>query len=280
MAQFYDKRDVVEKYDNDIDEYPDIIHKSIMEFVIKQNKDSEDVQKYDLMLDAGCGSGRSTTMFSKDFKKIIGFDISSEQIRIAKAKNISENIEFVEAKESHMPALDSTVDLITCGFAIQYMDVVKFVQECKRVLKPTGCVVIYAFETSDILPVGKSISAMPALISFINEMKHWSKDHYPPDFEYFCRYENVFQKVSGISKSRENDLEADMFISLADLKAIILAVPGHGMYVNWMKENKNRDTLQELGDEIKTTWGMKNVDDADIKMQMKVSIFTIILTQL
>ena len=48
-----------------------------------------------LCVDAGCGSGQCSLLFSSHFKKVLATDISVSQIEVAKSHNHSSNIEFV-----------------------------------------------------------------------------------------------------------------------------------------------------------------------------------------
>ena len=48
-----------------------------------------------LCLDAGCGNGQSSNLFSSDFQKVIATDVSPAQVTVAKTMNHPSNIEFM-----------------------------------------------------------------------------------------------------------------------------------------------------------------------------------------
>ena len=48
-----------------------------------------------LCLDAGCGNGQSSNLFSSDFQKVIATDVSSAQINVAQTMSHPTNIEFL-----------------------------------------------------------------------------------------------------------------------------------------------------------------------------------------
>src|SRR5690606_21142874 len=72
--------------------------------------------KFESVLDAGCGHGEFTLKMSKYAKKLIGFDNSTEMIKIAKQILIESkqtNIEFVEAStKTELPFSNDQFDLV------------------------------------------------------------------------------------------------------------------------------------------------------------------------
>ena len=45
----------------------------------------------------------------------------------------------------HIPAADGSVDLITSGVLAHYFDLPKFFAKAKHVLKPSGCIALFAY---------------------------------------------------------------------------------------------------------------------------------------
>jgi len=60
----------------------------------RKHSEMEENKKFDLMIDVGCGSGQISKLFSNDFQKIVGIDVSAEQIKQAKGNCQFENINF------------------------------------------------------------------------------------------------------------------------------------------------------------------------------------------
>ena len=47
-----------------------------------------------LCVDVGCGNGQCVSLFSSQFDKVLGTDISPSQIQEAKSKQYLENVDF------------------------------------------------------------------------------------------------------------------------------------------------------------------------------------------
>ena len=105
---------------------------------------------FDMALDVGCGSGQSTFLVCDSYKKVVGVDVSSTQIKQAKkqikteqAKSARANVEFLVADAQNLPFESSSVDLLTCAMTWHWLDTEKFYAEAKRILKPHGCIAVY-----------------------------------------------------------------------------------------------------------------------------------------
>lgn len=99
-------------------------------------------------LDVACGSGQSTFYLKDTFKLITGVDISKAQLEEAKSKCQKENIDniqFLTGSGMELPVESESVDVVTIAQALHWLDIDKFFTECKRVLKPRGCVAVYGY---------------------------------------------------------------------------------------------------------------------------------------
>ncbi len=65
------------------------------------------------ILDYGCGIGRLTEFMARDFKKVIGVDISAAMIAAGRQRlKELENVEFLETDGKRVQLLDASVDLV------------------------------------------------------------------------------------------------------------------------------------------------------------------------
>ena len=98
------------------------------------------------ILDIGCGFGdHAKTLSKKNPKKIIGFDVSKELVKIAKNLNIKNAEFYVGDMNKKLKFKDSTFDIVFSSLAIHYAkDINKLFKEVKRVLKKGG---IFVFST-------------------------------------------------------------------------------------------------------------------------------------
>ncbi|XP_075036444.1 putative methyltransferase DDB_G0268948 [Mixophyes fleayi] len=99
---------------------------------------------FELAVDAGCGTGRSTRHLAQYFCKVIGIDISESQINEARKFTPQENVMYQISSVEKMPVEDASVDLINADFAAHWFPVDKFMLEVSRVLKNRGCVALHS----------------------------------------------------------------------------------------------------------------------------------------
>ena len=102
----------------------------------------------DLAVDVGCGSGQSTRPLSRYFRKVIGSDVSEQQIQSAIAKTTEEhgNITYQTSPGEDLSFIDdNSVDLITVSQALHWLDHDVFYAEVRRVLKETGVFAAYGY---------------------------------------------------------------------------------------------------------------------------------------
>ena len=154
MKRFHESQNVVKNYAKYRPKYSDQVAKCIMSFCwdhLQRIKQVNFSSTLDLMVDVGCGSGQSTSIFQPYFKKILGFDISPEQVIKAKNQNKHENIHYMEGCAEKIAVQDNSVDLVLAGMAAHWFDMPKFYQEVKRILKPNnGCLATIGYPTPSI----------------------------------------------------------------------------------------------------------------------------------
>jgi tocopherol O-methyltransferase len=105
-------------------------------------KNAEDI------IDVGCGIGGSTLYLAQKFNaKATGITLSPVQAARAKERaqeaNLEENINFQVADALNMPFEDNRFDLVWSLESGEHMpDKTGFLQECYRVLKPDGTLIL------------------------------------------------------------------------------------------------------------------------------------------
>lgn len=101
------------------------------------------------VLDQGTGTGVFGRQLAKQGCRVVGTDISDNQIQFAKELAKSdrlENIEFLVSSAEVNPFADGSFDVISASQCFVYFDKSKWIPEAKRLLRPNGRVVIVFFQ--------------------------------------------------------------------------------------------------------------------------------------
>jgi len=97
------------------------------------------------ILDAGCGSGSVTIRFSELGRFVMGVDISSEMIALAKRRSDEmgiENVAYVIADLEHLPFVDHAFDFTISAYALHHTDIDLSLHEVKRLASEKGEVLV------------------------------------------------------------------------------------------------------------------------------------------
>lgn len=97
-----------------------------------------------LVVDLGCGTGLSTTIWSAISNKVIGIEPSGDMIKIASEKSFNlDNVKFVSAFSDNTGLENSSVDIITCSQSFHWMNPETTLNEVSRILKDEGVFAVY-----------------------------------------------------------------------------------------------------------------------------------------
>lgn len=108
-------------------------------------------QEYHVIVDVGCGYGRSLSKLNRRFKpsKLIGMDIDPEMIEHSRkeAIQVGINAEFIQGSSSQLKLESNSVDLLFCHQTFHHLVYQEeAMQEFFRVLKPGG-IMLFAEST-------------------------------------------------------------------------------------------------------------------------------------
>lgn len=100
-----------------------------------------------VMLDIATGGGHTALKFAPHVRHVTASDLTPRMLDKAKAFIIEDkgmtNVDFKQADAENLPFDDAQFDFVTCRIAPHHFpDVQKFVNECARVLKPGGVLLI------------------------------------------------------------------------------------------------------------------------------------------
>ncbi|CAF0902034.1 unnamed protein product [Adineta steineri] len=176
-CQLFEEQDHTNKYRLYRPGYPRQLFEYIINYYFNGNQTDA---KIPFALDVGCGSGQATVELSSYCDRVIGIDVSANQIAHAIQKD---NVEYRCQKAEDLTFQESnSVDLVTIATALHWLDIESFVQQVQRVLKPNVgvfAVWTYALGTLDN-PVADAISHEFTDVTLFPywDSKRWLADDY------------------------------------------------------------------------------------------------------
>jgi demethylmenaquinone methyltransferase/2-methoxy-6-polyprenyl-1,4-benzoquinol methylase len=112
-----------------------------------------------LALDLATGTGDMAILLARRAPdcKIIGLDLSANMLEIAGQKiekrGLDQQITFQQGDSENMPFDDNTFDVITVAFGVRnFENTLKGLEECYRVLKPSGQLTVLEFSQPTVTP--------------------------------------------------------------------------------------------------------------------------------
>ena len=263
---------------------PNVVVEKTIQYLKKRTRLQNGADKFQLMVDVGCGSGQTTEPFASYFEKIIGIDISANQIACAPKK--FPHIEYLVGKGESIPVDDESVDLITSGAAVHWFDFPVFLGECHRVLKPNGCLLLYGYEHTKLYPQFETSLNKEEIITAEQKIKS--------DLVKACRfhsrvrnvedhYKGLFDLIQSDNVERTDNIEISADWTLDDVKNHFRSTSA---YQNMMREKLenlkqtygeeimneefllNHDPCEKFSKELKCAWKIELMEDSDIQVKV------------
>lgn len=95
---------------------------------------------YDVVLDIGCGTGRSAIALTDWAKKVEAVDSSEAMLQMASPHSM---VNYQKASAENLPFDENVFDLIFVASSLHWFERRKFLSQVSRVLKPRGRMLIY-----------------------------------------------------------------------------------------------------------------------------------------
>jgi len=115
-----------------------------------------DPQPWEIIFDAGCGTGANIALLHSKVKRIIGMDYCDGAIARCEerlASNKIENVKITQGEVTNLPVSDNSVDKVLCMSVLQYLtdaDVRKSFAEFVRILKDRGILILHVKNISSL----------------------------------------------------------------------------------------------------------------------------------
>lgn len=98
--------------------------------------------RHRLAVDIGCGNGQLTRLLAASFDRVVGTDVSHEQLARAPDQDA---VGYVCHPAEQLPLVDDCADLITVAQAVHWFDLELFYMEVGRVMAPGGLLALLSY---------------------------------------------------------------------------------------------------------------------------------------
>lgn len=136
----------------------------------------------EMVVDMGCGTGLSSTVWSSVAKQIVGIEPSGDMLKIAKAKS-SDKLRFIQAFSDDTTLPDNFADVVVCSQSFHWMEPVATLKEVNRILRYGG---VFATIDCDWPPV--TVWQAEKAYSEFNRKAKEIESSYPEIKNTFVRY--------------------------------------------------------------------------------------------
>ncbi len=141
------------------------------------------VSQEDIVLDIGCGTGRTACYLAKTYcAHVFGLDNSEKMIAKAKSRAAREGAEvhFLTGDVLDMPFRDEVADMILIESVLVFLPVQEALKECYRVLKKKGFLAAIELVVAETLPVFAkehltALCGLPQVPSFNEWLGHFDR---------------------------------------------------------------------------------------------------------
>lgn len=98
------------------------------------------------VLDIGCGGGLLTNALAERGHTVVGIDLSSKSLEIAKQSDATKSVSYLEASADNLPFEDHSFDAVCAMDLLEHVEnPAKVIEEASRVLKKGGLFFFHTF---------------------------------------------------------------------------------------------------------------------------------------
>ncbi|KAL6485225.1 hypothetical protein MHYP_G00072700 [Metynnis hypsauchen] len=217
---------------------PDLNHLSTDQDLHELNQHCRDNSKpcrksppHELAVDLGCGTGQNTRLFSPHFQKVVGIDVSENQLEVARAVPGFTNITYRVGTAEELPFPDGSVDLLTAASAAHWFDHERFLKEAARVLKPRGCMALLGYTSKFTLHYGSCGDRLDNIFSEVLKvlLPYYSSRISVAD----SKLQDLYEAIPFPDKERIENIPAKIQISVTGAVGLM---ESFSMYQTYLKK--------------------------------------------
>jgi Methylase involved in ubiquinone/menaquinone biosynthesis len=187
-----------------------------------------------LVVDMGCGTGLSTTIWGSVSDEVIGIEPSADMIKIAKEKSTDfDNVRFVSAFSDNTGLDNNCADVITCSQSFHWMNPDLTLNEVSRLLKKGGIFAVYDYDWPPVcnweveLEYNKLLKRVIEIESTNPNLKdnfvRWDKDKHLTNVKNSGKFRYVREIVFSNSENCNAHRLIGLALSQGGLQAILKA---------------------------------------------------------
>ncbi|KAL7881307.1 hypothetical protein AOLI_G00081550 [Acnodon oligacanthus] len=238
--------------------------------IILQYLDKKKGPPHELAVDLGCGTGQNTRLFSPHFQKVVGIDVSENQLEVARAVPGFTNITYRVGTAENLPFPDGSVDLLTAASAAHWFDHERFLKEAARVLKPHGCMALLGYTAQFRLHYGSCGDRLDNIFSEVLKvlLPYYSSRIAVAD----SKLQDLYEAIPFPDKERIESIPAKIQVSVTGAVGLL---ESFSMYQTYLKkepqaaaallESTRRRFLEEMG-----------VSSPDTKLHISMPYFVVL----
>lgn len=167
-----------------------------------------------LAIDVGCGTGQLSVALADRVARVVGVDVSAEQIAAATPRP---NVEYRVGSAHELPVDGSALaDVICIAQTMHWLDPTLTFAECRRLLKPGGVVAVIGYSVCALL---NNDAADKALKRYHFEVlgPHWHPNRWLLDdrYAFFDLAEHGFDHCATVEFDDDRQMTLDEFIGYA-----------------------------------------------------------------
>jgi SAM-dependent methyltransferase len=151
------------------------------------------VEKADLVLDLGCGTGLSTVLWAERARQVIGIEPLDEMRAVAEASSHVPNVRFQPGVAQRTGLPDHVADIVTCAQSVHHMEPDGTLAEVDRVLRSGGVFAAYDYDWPPVVhreaeeaffAFMERVDAIRCRHGLESEMQRWPKEQHLARMEH------------------------------------------------------------------------------------------------
>lgn len=128
-------------------------------------------EKIELVVDLGCGTGRSSRLWADRAQRIIGIDPSADMLAQAAQSTPQPGITYRQGFSHETGLPDHCADIVACGESLHWMDPAGTARELARILRPGGVFGSYWYRYPPTTPYWQIDLAYREMMARIKELE-------------------------------------------------------------------------------------------------------------